>query len=140
MVRPCSGWASVFPVGMPVEMAITPEGMASILTEGGQYQLVIIPMCDDEPRHITLHCQTVITIEAHGGVLRFTHVFAGEQKYLIHIKEWDVRCLRFSVSCPLWRLPPKCWRRKRIGADYGGLYRWGTRSDYTCSSDCYEHL
>ena len=90
-------WPSVVPANKPVEMTIVPEIAIRLFAEGQEYGVVIIPLNEDEPCHDTPVRHIKLTITAHGGVLRFTHTFDGEQEYLIRIMETETEGKELSV-------------------------------------------
>lgn len=115
-------WPSVVLADTPVELTITPETAIHLLVEGQEYGIVIIPMNTDEPCHDTPVCPIRLTATAHGGVLRFTHTFAGEQEYLIRIMESPTSGRELSI----YALEPDLYALRPMK---GELHSHSRRSD-----------
>lgn len=82
-------WPSVVLADATTEMTITPVGRAFLLFEGKEYTVRIIPVNSDVPEMRNPQNQTVLTVAAHGGVIRFSHFFEGEQEYTILLEEGE---------------------------------------------------
>ena len=82
-------YPAVVPSNKETDMAIIPTEKAFYFVEDSKYELTIIGQDNDEPNYKCLTSHEKITVEGHGGVLRFAYTFAGEQKYLILIKKED---------------------------------------------------
>lgn len=80
-------WPAVVPADAVTEMTVVPTGRSFLLFEGKDYTLRIIPVDSDVLSYREPENQTLLTVTAHGGVLRFSHRFEGEQEYTILLED-----------------------------------------------------
>ena len=69
------------------EMTVMPTARSFLLFEGWEYTLRIIPVDSDVLSYREPKNQTVLTVAAHGGVIRFSYRFEGEQEYTILLED-----------------------------------------------------
>ena len=103
-------WPSVVPADKPSEMTIAPTEKAFLLFEDKEYTLTIIGVDNDELEYKNPTSHKFLTLKAHGGVLRFTHTFEGEQEHLIILKNDEGvtigEMVLFSLESDLYELLP----------------------------------
>lgn len=80
-------WPSVVLSDAVTEVTIAPAARAFLLFEDREYTVRIIPVGADVPEMREPNNQTVLTVAAHGGVIRFSHLFEGEQEYTVLLEE-----------------------------------------------------
>ena len=102
-------WPSVVLSDAITEMTIAPIGRAFLLFEGKEYTVRIIPVNSDVPAMREPNNQTVLTVAAHGGVVRFSHCFVGEQEYTVILEDGDTikqEMAMYAVRKDLYELRP----------------------------------
>ena len=102
-------WPSVVLADATTEMTITPVSRAFLLFEDREYTVRIIPVNSDVPAMREPNNQTVLTVAAHGGVIHFSHLFEGEQEYLVILEEGETikqEMPMYAVRKDLYELRP----------------------------------
>ena len=81
----------------PTEMTVLAAERAFIPFDNVEYQIDIVPVDGDEINyhHSTLH--TKLTVVAHDGVIRFSHIFAREQEHQIVLFRDEKKLATFNV-------------------------------------------
>lgn len=90
-------WPSVLPADQPVELTITPTEKAFLFPEGAEVRLTIISINEDEPNYYKPTARTCLAATAHGGVVRFSHTFPGEQEHMILMEIADKKPVELYV-------------------------------------------
>ena len=90
-------WPSVLPADQAVEMTVTPTEKAFLFPEGLEMTFTIISVNDDEPNYYYPSTRKQVTAAAHGGVVRFSCNFPGEQEHLILMETAEKKLQEFVV-------------------------------------------
>ncbi|MBP3645622.1 MAG: PHP domain-containing protein [Clostridia bacterium] len=90
-------WPSVLPADKAVELTIAPTEKAFLFAEGAEIRLTIISVNDDEPNYYKPSTRKYATAVAHGGIVRFTYTFPGEQEHLILMESGEKKLQEFVV-------------------------------------------
>lgn len=92
-------WPSVVKSGVATEMTIVPAERIFLLFEDREYTVRIIPVNSDVLDYRYPNNQTLLTVVAHGGVLRFSYTFTGEQEYAILLEEGETVKQEMAIYC-----------------------------------------
>ncbi len=119
-------YPTVILADQPTEMVICAAERGPVFPTGAEYTVTLVPVDGDETNSYFPTQHTVLRVKAEGGVLRFTHTFAGEQEHTILLHNSDEKLLEtltvFSLREDLYALTPL----------RGDLHSHSTRSDGKC--------
>ncbi|MBR5615241.1 MAG: hypothetical protein IKW66_00320, partial [Clostridia bacterium] len=90
-------WPCVYPAEVLSEVTITANGRSFLLHEGVEYQIRIEPRLADQPDAYAPTVHRKLTATAQNGILRFSHIFAGEQEHTLQLSRDDKVLQEFSV-------------------------------------------
>lgn len=104
-----SVWPSVVPSGKQCEVVISANEPAFMFWSDRSYRLVIYPIQEDITDYHAPLDLAEFTLSGESGVLRFTHVFEGEQEFLLELFEGDnliAKLRMYSLFEDLFPLQP----------------------------------
>ena len=90
-------YPSVFLADQKSEVIIAPTERAFLLFEGEEYLVTVYAINTDQHDYHFGIIGTEYRVTAQGGIVRFTHTFAGEQQHLVTFAKGDKKLGEFMV-------------------------------------------